>query len=145
MADESSFDSLTAADVMTEDPMTIDVSTSVKEAIEIIQTMEVRHLPVVDEGGALIGIVSDRDIRNTAQPFTAAEEEDEESPLEQAASGIMSTNLASVTPGADLGEVIDLMLEQKVGAIPVVEAGTNSLIGIVSYVDILRETRKLFH
>jgi CBS domain-containing protein len=50
----------------------------------------------------------------------------------------MSSNVLSVGLEADLAEIIDLMLDQRVGAVPVVDAD-GTLVGIVSYVDILRE------
>jgi CBS domain-containing membrane protein len=46
-----------------------------------------------------------------------------------------------VHPEAELSDVVDTMLDQKVGALPVVDQRTNSLIGIVSYIDILRAIR----
>ena len=53
----------------------------------------------------------------------------------------MSADVVKVYPETDLGEVIDRMLDEKVGAVPVVDADTGDLLGIVSYVDVLRALR----
>ena len=47
-----------------------------------------------------------------------------------------------VTPGDDLVEAIDLMIEHRIGAVPVVDDGGTELVGIVSYVDALRAARE---
>ena len=56
-----------ARDVMTENPTTVDAGATVAEAAELLQTLEIRHLPVV-EGSELLGIVSDRDLRSVYLP-----------------------------------------------------------------------------
>jgi CBS domain-containing protein len=49
----------------------------------------------------------------------------------------------SVDPEPDLGDVVDLMIESKVGAIPVVLPDTREIVGIASYVDVLRAVQDL--
>jgi acetoin utilization protein AcuB len=56
---------------------------------------------------------------------------------------IMSADVIFVEAETDLGEVVDLMLESKVGAIPVVRPETREVVGIVSYIDVLRGVRDL--
>jgi acetoin utilization protein AcuB len=51
--------------------------------------------------------------------------------------------VVTVNPESDVAEVIDLMIEHKIGAVPVVEADSTRLVGIVSYVDALRAARDL--
>jgi CBS domain-containing protein len=55
----------------------------------------------------------------------------------------MSAAAIFVEADADLGTVVDLMLESRVGAIPLVRPGTRELVGIISYIDVLREVRDL--
>ena len=130
---------MNAADIMTEDPMTAGEDMTVGQALEILQTLEVRHLPVVSDSGELEGRVSDRDIRNSLTPFTLAP--DPGRPTARITE-LMSTNLVTIGPETELSEIIDLMLENKVGALPVVDPTSGELLGIVSYVDVLRELRK---
>jgi CBS domain-containing protein len=54
---------------------------------------------------------------------------------------VMSANVLTVTPETDLSEIVDLMVEEKVGALPVVETERDVLVGMVSYVDVLRAAR----
>ena len=130
---------MNASDIMTEDPMTADADTTVRQAIEIIQTLEVRHLPVVDQGNQLIGMLSDRDMRGTGASFTALEGQ---LGGESKVTTVMNADVVAVHPETELSEMIDLMLENKVGALPVVNPTTNELLGIVSYVDLLRTLRE---
>ena len=54
----------------------------------------------------------------------------------------MSADVATIAPAAELVEVIDAMLESGVGALPVVDDAADELLGIVSYVDVLRAVRE---
>ena len=57
--------SLKIGDVMTKDPITIDVEQSVSDARSLMYSRGIRHLPVM-EGSSLFGVVSDRDIKLAA-------------------------------------------------------------------------------
>jgi acetoin utilization protein AcuB len=131
-------------DIMTPNPYSVSVTSSVKQLLRSLAEADVRHLPVVDDG-ALVGIVSDRDLRavgslaeNGFEHPRAAQEA-----LAQPAASVMSSDVITVNPESEVAEVIDLMIEHRVGAIPVVEAGGSKLVGIVSYVDALRAARDL--
>lgn len=133
-------------EIMTSDPVTVDATAPVAEALRILHDLDVRHVPVLD-GGELVGMLSDRDVRESE--VRGLEESVESGPSESPSlatpvAELMSTSLATVSPEDDVLDVIDLMLAQKVGALPVVEEHSGDLVGIVSYVDILRAARDLF-
>lgn len=130
---------LTAHDLMTEDPTTISINATLRKAIWLLQTLDVRHLPVVDDEGTLVGMLSDRDVRGLAFPETIGTEyiATIQTALDAPVSSVMSSDVLSVDLEADAAEIVDLMLDQKIGAVPVVD-GDGTLTGIVSYVDILR-------
>lgn len=136
---------LTVDDVMTRNPEYVTTSAPVQEAINKLYELDVRHLPVVDQAGELIGMVSDRDVREHSQPYemqienVAPTEQQEETLV----SSVMSGDVITTHVDEDVTDVIDTMIEQKVGAVPVVDAIDGELIGIVSYVDILRAARDL--
>jgi acetoin utilization protein AcuB len=130
---------LMANDLMTEDPITVSMSARVADAVRLLETLEIRHLPVVDADGSLVGMLSDRDLRGLSYPAVVGNEYlvNAQTALEAPISSIMSSDVVSVELEADIAEIVEAMLERNVGAVPVVDAD-GSLVGIVSYVDILR-------
>lgn len=126
-------------DVMTDNPMTVNESARVTEAMDILQELDIRHLPVV-RGAELIGIVSDRDLGSVYRP--SLDDEEAVARLEDmynsSVSEFMSTSLVQVDPESDLREAVQTMLENRVGALPVVDVSSGDLVGILSYVDVLR-------
>lgn len=129
-------------EVMTNNVRYVDVDAPLREAMRTMHDADIRHVPVLDQG-ELVGILSDRDLRE----YEAAlwEEEDVgarlEAHLRRPVSDVMNTDLQTLGPEADLVDAMDLMIEHKVGAIPVVEPSTQELVGIVSYIDALKEAR----
>ncbi len=128
-----------AADLMTENPATLPLEARVKDAVSMLQTMDIRHIPVVDEDDTLVGIVSDRDLRALEIPSVIGEEYlgNVRAALEAPLSSIMSGDVIAVDTEASAAEIVELMLENKIGAVPVLDAD-GVLVGIVSYVDLLR-------
>ncbi len=122
-------------EIMSEHPLAIEANQTIREAMHRLLSEDVRHLPVLD-GGLLVGVLSDRDVRGIA---AAALEGDNAEQLAAPVSEIMSGDPITVDPETEIGDVIDLMLEHKVGALPVVAEG--KLVGIVSYVDVLRAAK----
>ena len=129
----------TARDLMTPDPIVVRETATVSEAVRIFQALEIRHLPVVNVRHELVGMLSDRDLR----AFTIPDMIDGEwvgtihLALEARVATLMSSDPLSVPLEADAAEIIDLMLDNKIGAVPVVDAD-GRIVGIVSYVDLLR-------
>lgn len=128
------------ADIMTSKPATVDVRTTVRAAMHRLHELDVRHLPIV-EGGELVGIVSDRDLRDVTARLVMEGQTDLRRLLDAPIGDVMSADVLSVDSETELEEVVDLMIEHRVGAVPVVAPGTDELVGIVSYVDVLRAAR----
>jgi acetoin utilization protein AcuB len=126
---------LTAHDLMTRNPVSIQDTESLRVAFEVLATLDIRHLPVVDAAGELVGMLSDRDLRGLAHPF--AEPDATARILSTKVASVMSNGPLAVDEEADAAEVIDLMIDHKIGALPVTD-DSGSLVGIVSYVDVLR-------
>jgi acetoin utilization protein AcuB len=124
-------------DIMTENPVTSTELMSVAEALGLLYELDVRHLPVV-RGRELVGIISDRDLRG----FTETDEDEAMESFENARAAtvgnFMNTSPVKVDPETNIREVVELMLLHRVGAIPVADLDTGDLLGIVSYVDLLR-------
>ena len=132
---------MVVSEVMTAQPVTAEVTNTVRDALRLLRQLDARHLPVIDDG-RLAGIVSDRDLREiTAPVLEGLGGERSNRLLSQPLSQVMASDVVSVNEETELEEVIDLMIEHRVGAVPVVDAATRELLGIVSYVDILRAAR----
>jgi acetoin utilization protein AcuB len=131
-------------DVMTRALYVARVTDSLRTVLEKLTEADIRHLPVVD-GGAVVGIVSDRDLREVAPSAFDLVERPQDSAriLARPVSELMASDVVSANPGDDLVDAINLMLEHRIGAVPVVEEGSSELVGIVSYVDVLRAARDL--
>lgn len=128
---------------MTSNPVTADSTSSVGDVLTKLYELDVRHIPIVDDS-ELVGIVSDRDIRQFAAPMIGDVFDVElRKRLEAPISEYMATDLITLTAEADVSEAIEIMLDQRIGAVPVVDADTSELIGIVSYIDILKAVQPL--
>jgi acetoin utilization protein AcuB len=136
-------DNARVEDVMTCEVITVNEGTPIAEAVELLQRQEIRHLPVLDADGEVVGMLSDRDLR--AIGLSLANDESQLARLRGQLTGrvseLMSSNVVSVAPTDDLRDAVDCMLEAKVGALPVIDRETDDLVGIISYVDLLRLLR----
>lgn len=124
----------TASDIMTEKVVTIRQTSTVREALKLLAQLDVRHLPVVDEHSELVGMLSERDLLRLRRSTEV---------LNRAVSEVMSSDVLVVTPTTHVDEIIDLMTEHRIGALPVVD-NDSQLAGIVSYVDVLRAAGRAF-
>jgi acetoin utilization protein AcuB len=95
-----------------------------------------RQIPVV-KGRELVGIITDRDIRSFLSGSLHSSPEDWDKAMSTQVSTVMTTQPMTVAPDDDLTDAIELLLTEKIGAIPVVDE-TEGLVGILSYVDVLR-------
>ena len=129
---------------MTRDVISTSPNESIREALLKIEDQEIRHLPVVDDG-RLVGMISDRDLREQRLPLMEEIDDPEhaDSLLSAPVSSVMSADVLSVDTGESLRAAVDLMIEYKVGAVPVVDRHTDQLVGIVSYIDVLRALRPI--
>ncbi len=128
--------SIKVFDVMSRDPLTVSPSDTVGKAEELMYENHYRQLPVV-ENKQLIGIVSDRDIRSFLAQPSFVEPEKRARALRTKVNKIMTAKPLTVSPEDDLREAVELLIEEKIGGIPVVDE-TEGLVGIVTYVDVLR-------
>lgn len=123
-------------DLMTNDPLTVTVAETVGKAHELMAENNIRQIPVVN-GRELVGIVTDRDVRAFLSDALLGEPEARDRALKTAVGDIMTTEPLFITPDDDLKDAVEMLIEQKFGAIPVVDEA-EGLVGIVSYVDVLR-------
>ena len=123
---------------MTPKPTTVTADTSLKEALELLRASPFRHLPVVDAEGALAGIVTERSLKLSSPTSTTTLSVFEvDYILSHTQVGqVMSSPVISVRPGLPLEEAAQVMIDHRIGCLPVVE--DNKLVGIISDTDIFR-------
>jgi CBS domain-containing protein len=128
-----------AGDLMTPDPTTVIPEASVAEAWDLMRDLDIRHLPVV-EGRTLVGMLSDRDLgRMDMAGILASEGADAlRDELATPVVRIMSADVIAVDTETNLDDVVSLLIEHKVGALPILSPGTRDVVGILSYVDVLK-------
>lgn len=135
---------MTAQDLMTPKPATVTPGATVAQVWDLMREFEIRHVPVVDRD-ALVGMLSDRDLAslNVSGLGTLHGAEALRRELARPVVDIMSADVVSVEPDTDVAEIVEIMLDTKVGALPVVEPDTRQVVGIVSYIDVLRVCQEL--
>lgn len=128
---------LKVSDVMTENPLTVEPSDTLEQVEELLEEHRIRQLPVV-EGTELVGIITDRDIRPFLRDRYLGSPEEQERVMKTKVASVMSPKPITLSPTDDLKEAIELLIEEKVGGIPVVDEDGRAVVGIVTYVDVLR-------
>ena len=133
-------------DVMTAKPMTIDPEAPVETAVAVMRERGLRHLPVVDPEGRLIGILTDRDLRSAMFGPALAEylPADQGGRLRALAgcldevqvAHVMTWGVVTIGPDAPVAQAAAIMADARVGSLPVVEG--RRLVGIVTEHDVLK-------
>ena len=127
---------MTVVDLMTKDPLTVAAGETVGKVDELMAENNIRQIPVVN-GRELVGIVTDRDVRAFLSDTLLAQPDARDRAVKTAVGDIMTTEPLFISPDDDLTDTVAMLIEQKFGAIPVVDEA-EGLVGIVSYVDVLR-------
>jgi len=124
---------------MTVNVMSLGVNSSVLDAAEILREKNIRQFPVLDSDGGLVGIVSDRDIRD-AMPskFIAGDAVMEKGGglYTLTAEDVMTLDPITVASDTAMDEVAEIIVKHKIGGLPVVDDG--KLKGIITQADVLR-------
>jgi acetoin utilization protein AcuB len=131
------------ADCMTRSATTIHSDALVRGAVEMMRTRKLRHLPVVDRDGRLVGIVTDRDLRQILfDPAVQARlGRSVEALKDLTVRDVMTWGVVTVRPQTEIREAARVMREQKVGALPVVEG--DRVVGILTETDVLETFRTI--
>lgn len=113
--------------IMTQDVATVNESQSIQEAAEIMSSKNIGSLPVVNDAGYMVGMITDRDItlRSTAQG------EDAQTPVSEV---MTAQQIVQAEPGMDVQQAAELMAQQQIRRLPVVENG--QIVGMVALGDL---------
>ena len=111
------------------DPVTLPITAKVRDAKESMREHSIGGIPIVDENGKLLGIVTNRDLRfekNLNRPIAEV---------------MTSENLVTVSEGTSLDEAEDILQENKIEKLPVINKDLK-LVGLITFRDITKLTQK---
>jgi acetoin utilization protein AcuB len=131
-------------DRMTKHPLTIHVDESVSAAHKYMKEQKVRHLPVVDKAGRMIGLVTEDDLlRAGPSQATSLSVWEIHYLLQRVQVGdAMVKRVVTATEDTPIEEAAQVMLEQKIGCLPVMRG--DKLVGIITESDVFRTFMELF-
>lgn len=122
---------------MTRDPVTVGPGDTLSHALQLTRAHRIRHLPVVDGEGALVGILSDRDIRLAMpSPLTVPDPERVDFLEHTPVSAVMTAEVVTCSGADPIEDAAKLLCRHRIGAVPVVDGG-GRLQGILSESDLL--------
>lgn len=122
---------LTVAEVMTSKVVTLDPNDDLSLAENILGLAHIRHLPVVDRRGRLVGLVTHRDLLRAAARYSSQER------IRTPADTVMTRDLQVVSPDTSVRRAAQLMLDHQIGCVPIVDEEEH-LVGIVTEADMVR-------
>ncbi|MGF1488001.1 MAG: CBS domain-containing protein [Prochloraceae cyanobacterium] len=146
--------SKTVAEVMSQNPITVKAETALNEAIQIMADKKISGLPVVDEGGKLIGVLSETDLmwQETGvdpPPYImildsiiylqnpARHEKEIHKALGQTVGDVMSEKPIAISPDKTLREAARLMHDRNIRRLPAIDS-EGKVVGILTRGDIIR-------
>ena len=122
---------------MTVDPVTVAPNDSLQRVVELLRRRDIRAVPVVEDG-KLIGIVTDRDVRQVAPAYPLFRDEVEIRHYTEnlTVTAAMTADPMTVSPHSPLVEAAKILETYRISSLPVVD--DHKLVGILSVTDLLR-------
>ncbi len=140
---------LRVREVMTPEPVTVRPDTSLRELVELLINRDYRAVPVVDEEGRLLGIITNTDLiergglrmrvelLGALDPAALAHELDALAASGATAAAVMTRQVVTVSPDERVAAAAHLMVSHRLKRLPVVDAASR-VVGMLSRADILR-------
>jgi len=120
-------------DCMTRDPVTVRPDSDPLAAVALLKCGDFRRLPVVNEQGKLVGIVTQNDL----EVFLSRARSPGVIKRQHRVDQVMGQEVTTVAPDCPLEEAASLMVEHKIGSLPVVDDG--QVVGIITETDIFEQ------
>lgn len=117
-----------ASDMMTTDVVSASPAMTITEVMKLILEHSISGLPVLDESGSLVGIISEIDLVNSMLSGNASD---------TLVGEVMSTAVTSFSSDANCAEIASCFTSNSIRRVPIVDSG--KLVGIVSRRDVMRE------
>lgn len=120
-------------EMMTTDVITLNQNDPIAKAMEVLHRFNIRHIPIVNDELQLVGIISDRDVRDASPSIFHRNShlEDLEKPLKQ----IMKSDVITAHPLDFVEEIASFFYEYRIGCLPITQG--SDIVGIVTEKDIL--------
>ena len=127
-----------AGEIMTRNIVTLRENESLTEAYQLVTTKRFRHVPVIDESGKIVGVLSDRDLFRHAAGLNSVPENPQKAwGAANQVKEIMSQPVLVGTPDTDIREVAQVLVRERIGCMPIVDE-SYQVVGIVTRSDVLR-------
>jgi CBS domain-containing protein len=143
----------TAGEIMTKEVVTVKKETTIRELAELFTLHRIGSIPVVDDDGNLIGIVSESDLVEQDKNFHIPTvislfdwviylesekkfERELKKMTAQTVGDIYTKEVETVAPSTLVSDVADIMSRKKIHSLPVIEGG--KIVGVVSRIDLIR-------
>ncbi len=123
--------------IMHTDLITVSPSTSLEDASILVKKKKIDHLPVINDSGKLVGILSDRDLKQYwASPATSLSNHELNYLLQQVlVEMVMIKTVITISPGTTIERAALIMQENDINALPVME--DDHLVGIITSTDVM--------
>lgn len=128
---------MTVARLMKKKIVSLPATANLDTAAACMEEAHIRHLPIIDGKGHLVGVLSERDVSRALDVVRTAEGRRQTLRL----GDIMRTDVLKVTPELPAHQAAAMMIEHKIGMLPVVESD-GQLVGIVTETDFLEVARE---
>lgn len=113
---------------MSTPPVTVQADSSYQRALRLMDEHRLHHVPVINEMGVLVGIITERDLLLAASHYGAADIEVAE---------IMHKGVLTASPEMTIAQAAQLMLQKRIGGLPVVDE-QQQVVGVITETDVLR-------
>lgn len=124
------------SNLMTSHPISVVPSDTIQQAQDIMDEENIRQIPVMNDR-VLVGIITDRDIRSFLGGRSLNTLEEQAVAMSSHVTSVMTDKPITLSPDDELRDAVELLIEEKIGGIPVVDP-EEGLLGIITYVDVLR-------
>lgn len=120
-------------EIMISNVHTLKENNTIEDALKLMGKEKIKHIPIVDEDFHIVGIVTDRDVKESSPSIFTYDEHKEI--LEQPLRTIMKTNLITGHPLDFVEDVAGIFYESKIGCLPIIR--DKKLVGIITQTDLL--------
>ncbi|MER2089210.1 acetoin utilization AcuB family protein [Sporosarcina sp. JAI121] len=120
-------------ELMIKDVITLSPENSVKDALTVMRDRKIRHLPILSADGTVVGIVTDRNLKDVVPPSISVLKDS--SPYETPLAEVMTRNPITGHPMDFVEEAAVIFYDNKIGCLPIIS--NNKLVGIITETDLL--------